>query len=101
MSGIATKTQRYVNLVKHTNAWVTDTRKAGLAFVCCKNMPCGSVARTIALQPPQCVLVKDNTSDRSRQHPQCRRDTADMPSTPSNSRSNATLEMNSEVRLRR
>jgi nicotinate-nucleotide pyrophosphorylase (carboxylating) len=61
MSGIATKTQRYVNLVKHTNVRVTDTRKGwpGLRMLQKYAVRVGGAHNHI-FSLHNCVLVKDN-----------------------------------------
>jgi len=61
MSGIATKTRRYVNLVKHTKVRVTDTRKGwpGLRMLQKYAVRCGGAHNHI-FNLSNCVLVKDN-----------------------------------------
>lgn len=61
MSGIATKTRRYVNLVKHTNVRVTDTRKGwpGLRMLQKYAVRVGG-ARNHIFNLSNCILVKDN-----------------------------------------
>ena len=61
MSGIATKTRRYVNLVKHTNVRITDTRKGwpGLRMLQKYAVRCGGAHNHI-FNLSNCVLVKDN-----------------------------------------
>jgi nicotinate-nucleotide pyrophosphorylase (carboxylating) len=61
MSGIATKTRRYVNLVKHTKVRVTDTRKGwpGLRMLQKYAVRCGGAHNHI-FSLSNCVLVKDN-----------------------------------------
>jgi nicotinate-nucleotide pyrophosphorylase (carboxylating) len=61
MSGIATKTRRYVNLVKHTKVRVTDTRKGwpGLRILQKYAVRCGGAHNHI-FSLSNCVLVKDN-----------------------------------------
>jgi nicotinate-nucleotide pyrophosphorylase (carboxylating) len=61
MSGIATKTRRYVNLVKHTKARITDTRKGwpGLRMLQKYAVRCGGAHNHI-FNLSNCVLVKDN-----------------------------------------
>jgi len=61
MSGIATKTRRYVNLVKHTNVRITDTRKGwpGLRMLQKYAVRCGGAHNHI-FSLSNCVLVKDN-----------------------------------------
>ena len=61
MSGIATKTRRYVNLVKHTKVRVTDTRKGwpGLRTLQKYAVRCGGAHNHI-FSLSNCVLVKDN-----------------------------------------
>jgi nicotinate-nucleotide pyrophosphorylase (carboxylating) len=61
MSGIATKTRRYVNLVRHTNVRVTDTRKGwpGLRVLQKYAVRCGGAHNHI-FNLSNCVLVKDN-----------------------------------------
>jgi nicotinate-nucleotide pyrophosphorylase (carboxylating) len=61
MSGIATKTRRYVNLVKHTNVRITDTRKGwpGLRMLQKYAVRCGGAHNHI-FSLNNCVLVKDN-----------------------------------------
>jgi nicotinate-nucleotide pyrophosphorylase (carboxylating) len=61
LSGIATKTRRYVNLVKHTKARVTDTRKGwpGLRMLQKYAVRCGGAHNHI-FNLSNCVLVKDN-----------------------------------------
>ena len=61
MSGIATKTRRYVNLVKHTKVRVTDTRKGwpGLRILQKYAVRCGGAHNHI-FNLSNCVLVKDN-----------------------------------------
>ena len=60
MSGIATKTRRYVNLVKHTKVRVTDTRKGwpGLRMLQKYAVRCGGAHNHI-FSLSNCVLVKD------------------------------------------
>jgi nicotinate-nucleotide pyrophosphorylase (carboxylating) len=61
MSGIATKTRRYVNLVRHTNVRITDTRKGwpGLRVLQKYAVRCGGAHNHI-FNLSNCVLVKDN-----------------------------------------
>jgi nicotinate-nucleotide pyrophosphorylase (carboxylating) len=61
MSGIATKTRRYVELVKHTNVRITDTRKGwpGLRMVQKYAVRAGGAHNHI-FSLSNCVLVKDN-----------------------------------------
>jgi nicotinate-nucleotide pyrophosphorylase (carboxylating) len=61
MSGIATKTRRYVNLVRHTKVRVTDTRKGwpGLRMLQKYAVRCGGAHNHI-FNLSNCVLVKDN-----------------------------------------
>ena len=61
MSGIATKTCRYVNLVKHTKVRITDTRKGwpGLRMLQKYAVRCGGAHNHI-FNLSNCVLVKDN-----------------------------------------
>ena len=61
LSGIATKTRRYVNLVKHTKARITDTRKGwpGLRMLQKYAVRCGGAHNHI-FNLSNCVLVKDN-----------------------------------------
>jgi nicotinate-nucleotide pyrophosphorylase (carboxylating) len=61
MSGVATKTRRYVNLVKHTKVRVTDTRKGwpGLRMLQKYAVRCGGAHNHI-FNLANCVLVKDN-----------------------------------------
>ncbi len=61
MSGIATKTRRYVNLVRHTNVRITDTRKGwpGLRMLQKYAVRCGGAHNHI-FNLSNCVLVKDN-----------------------------------------
>ncbi len=61
MSGIATKTRRYVDLVKHTNVRVTDTRKGwpGLRMLQKYAVRVGGAHNHI-FSLHNCVLVKDN-----------------------------------------
>jgi nicotinate-nucleotide pyrophosphorylase (carboxylating) len=61
MSGIATKTRRYVNLVRHTKARITDTRKGwpGLRMLQKYAVRCGGAHNHI-FNLSNCVLVKDN-----------------------------------------
>jgi nicotinate-nucleotide pyrophosphorylase (carboxylating) len=61
MSGIATKTRRYVNLVKHTKVRITDTRKGwpGLRMLQKYAVRCGGAHNHI-FNLSNCVLVKDN-----------------------------------------
>jgi nicotinate-nucleotide pyrophosphorylase (carboxylating) len=61
MSGIATKTRRYVNLVRHTKVRVTDTRKGwpGLRVLQKYAVRCGGAHNHI-FNLSNCVLVKDN-----------------------------------------
>ncbi len=61
MSGIATKTRRYMNLVKHTKVRVTDTRKGwpGLRMLQKYAVRCGGAHNHI-FNLSNCVLVKDN-----------------------------------------
>lgn len=61
MSGIATKTKRYVDLVRHTKARVTDTRKGwpGLRMLQKYAVRVGGAHNHI-FNLSNCVLVKDN-----------------------------------------
>ena len=61
LSGIATKTRKYVNLVKHTNVRITDTRKGwpGLRMVQKYAVRVGGAHNHI-FNLSNCVLVKDN-----------------------------------------
>jgi len=61
MSGIATKTRRYVNLVRHTKVRITDTRKGwpGLRMLQKYAVRCGGAHNHI-FSLSNCVLVKDN-----------------------------------------
>jgi len=61
MSGIATKTRRYVNLVKHTKVRITDTRKGwpGLRMLQKYAVRCGGAHNHI-FSLSNCVLVKDS-----------------------------------------
>ena len=61
MSGIATKTRRYVTLVKHTKVRITDTRKGwpGLRMLQKYAVRCGGAHNHI-FNLSNCVLVKDN-----------------------------------------
>ena len=61
MSGIATKTRRYFNLVKHTKVRITDTRKGwpGLRMLQKYAVRCGGAHNHI-FNLSNCVLVKDN-----------------------------------------
>lgn len=61
MSGIATKTRRYMNLVKHTKVRVTDTRKGwpGLRMLQKYAVRVGGAHNHI-FNLSNCVLVKDN-----------------------------------------
>jgi nicotinate-nucleotide pyrophosphorylase (carboxylating) len=61
MSGIATKTRRYINLVKHTKVRITDTRKGwpGLRMLQKYAVRCGGAHNHI-FNLSNCVLVKDN-----------------------------------------
>jgi nicotinate-nucleotide pyrophosphorylase (carboxylating) len=61
LSGIATKTRRYVNLVKHTKVRLTDTRKGwpGLRMVQKYAVRVGGAHNHI-FNLSNCVLVKDN-----------------------------------------
>ena len=61
MSGIATKTRRYVNLVKHTKVRITDTRNGwpGLRMLQKYAVRCGGAHNHI-FNLSNCVLVKDN-----------------------------------------
>lgn len=61
LSGIATKTRRYVNLVKHTKVRLTDTRKGwpGLRMVQKYAVRVGGAHNHI-FNLTNCVLVKDN-----------------------------------------
>jgi nicotinate-nucleotide pyrophosphorylase (carboxylating) len=61
MSGIATKTRRYVNLVNHTKVRITDTRKGwpGLRMLQKYAVRCGGAHNHI-FNLSNCVLVKDN-----------------------------------------
>ena len=61
MSGIATKTRRYVELVKHTNVRITDTRKGwpGLRMLQKYAVRAGGAHNHI-FNLSNCVLVKDN-----------------------------------------
>jgi len=61
MSGIATKTRRYVDLVKHTKVRVTDTRKGwpGLRMLQKYAVRVGGAHNHI-FSLHNCVLVKDN-----------------------------------------
>lgn len=61
MSGIATKTKRYVDLVHHTNVRVTDTRKGwpGLRMLQKYAVRVGGAHNHI-FSLSNCILVKDN-----------------------------------------
>ena len=61
MSGIATKTRRYMNLVKHTNVRLTDTRKGwpGLRMLQKYAVRVGGAHNHI-FSLHNCILVKDN-----------------------------------------
>jgi nicotinate-nucleotide pyrophosphorylase (carboxylating) len=61
MSGIATKTRRYVNLVKHTSVRLTDTRKGwpGLRMLQKYAVRVGGAHNHI-FSLHNCILVKDN-----------------------------------------
>ena len=61
LSGIATKTRRYVDLVKHTDVRVTDTRKGwpGVRVLQKYAVRVGG-ARNHIFNLANCVLVKDN-----------------------------------------
>lgn len=61
LSGIATKTRRYLNLVKHTKVRVTDTRKGwpGLRMVQKYAVRVGGAHNHI-MNLTNCILVKDN-----------------------------------------
>lgn len=61
LSGISTKTKRYVDLVKHTNVRITDTRKGwpGLRMVQKYAVRVGGAHNHI-FNLANCVLVKDN-----------------------------------------
>lgn len=61
LSGIATKTRRYVDLVKHTKVRVTDTRKGwpGLRMVQKYAVRVGGAHNHI-FNLTNCILVKDN-----------------------------------------
>lgn len=61
LSGIATKTRRYVNLVKHTKARVTDTRKGwpGIRVLQKYAVRVGGAHNHIFCLT-NCILVKDN-----------------------------------------
>ena len=61
MSGIATKTRRYVDLVKHTKVRLTDTRKGwpGLRMVQKYAVRVGGAHNHI-FNLANCILVKDN-----------------------------------------
>ena len=61
MSGIATKTRRYVELVKHTKVRITDTRKGwpGLRMLQKYAVRAGGAHNHI-FSLSNCVLVKDN-----------------------------------------
>lgn len=61
MSGIATKTRRYVDLVKHTKVRVTDTRKGwpGLRMLQKYAVRVGGAHNHI-FNLTNCILVKDN-----------------------------------------
>ena len=61
MSGIATKTRRYADLVKHTGVRITDTRKGwpGLRMVQKYAVRVGGAHNRI-FNLANCVLVKDN-----------------------------------------
>jgi nicotinate-nucleotide pyrophosphorylase (carboxylating) len=61
MSGIATKTRRYVDLVKHTHVRITDTRKGwpGLRMLQKYAVRAGGAHNHI-FSLHNCVLVKDN-----------------------------------------
>lgn len=61
LSGIATKTRRYVDLVRHTRARITDTRKGwpGLRMVQKYAVRVGGAHNHI-FNLTNCVLVKDN-----------------------------------------
>lgn len=61
MSGIATKTRRYVDLVKHTKVRLTDTRKGwpGLRMIMKYAVRVGGAHNHI-FSLANCILVKDN-----------------------------------------
>jgi nicotinate-nucleotide pyrophosphorylase (carboxylating) len=61
LSGIATKTRRYLNLVRHTKVRITDTRKGwpGLRMVQKYAVRVGGAHNHI-MNLTNCVLVKDN-----------------------------------------
>ncbi|MZR31521.1 carboxylating nicotinate-nucleotide diphosphorylase [Sneathiella litorea] len=61
LSGIATKTRRYVDLVSHTNVRVTDTRKGwpGLRMIQKYAVRTGGAYNHI-FNLSNCVLIKDN-----------------------------------------
>lgn len=61
MSGIATKTRRYINLVKHTSVRLTDTRKGwpGLRMLQKYAVRVGGAHNHI-FSLHNCILVKDN-----------------------------------------
>ncbi len=61
MSGVATKTRRYVDLVKHTKVRLTDTRKGwpGLRMVMKYAVRVGGAHNHI-FNLGNCILVKDN-----------------------------------------
>jgi nicotinate-nucleotide pyrophosphorylase (carboxylating) len=61
LSGIATKTRRYVDLVKHTNVRVTDTRKGwpGIRVLQKYAVRVGGAHNHI-FSLTNCILVKDN-----------------------------------------
>lgn len=61
LSGIATKTRRYVDLIKHTNARLTDTRKGwpGMRMLQKYAVRVGGAHNHI-FNLNNCVLIKDN-----------------------------------------
>lgn len=61
LSGIATKTRRYVDLIKHTNARLTDTRKGwpGIRMLQKYAVRVGGAHNHI-FNLNNCVLIKDN-----------------------------------------
>ena len=91
MSGVATKTRRYVNLVKHTNVRVTDTRKGwpGLRMLQKYAVRVGGAHNHI-FSLHNCVLGEGQSyQDRRRHSATLSRRCGRTPSIPSSSRSNA------------
>ena len=72
MSGIATKTRRYVDLVKHTKVRVTDTRKGWPGLRMFRNTRSGSAGRTITSSTSPTASSSKTITSRLPAHPQRR-----------------------------